>query len=166
MADKAPDKSLETANSEAILALSQTMTRLVDGMDNSRVQQIPISKARIPTPWNPEGKKNHERAKLTRNTYQNGARVVAERLTEEEIRAFNKLKPGRYGKDRKWVVVKRADDSIELRYPNKTIEERMELGKVAVDGIISILTIINGEFEERKALRKKGIIPEDEVMDS
>jgi hypothetical protein len=95
-------------------------------------------------------------------------RIVAERLTEDEIRAFNKLKPGRYGppgSERKWVVVKRGDDSVDLRYPNKTIEERMELQKHAVGGIIGILNIVNEQYADRLDKRKRNIISEDEVLD-
>ena len=162
--DKGEKPAAELSDSAAILGLTQTMNRMVESMDANRVQQVPLAKARIPTPWNPEGKKNHERPRLTRTTYQNGGRVVAERLTEDEIKAFNKLKPGRYGPGRAWVVVKRADDSIELRYPNKTIEERMELGKFAVGGIIGILNLVNAEYAERLDKRKRGIVNEDEEL--
>ena len=172
MADKkesttAPAAVTETelAPADTTLALTQTMARMLDHMEAGRVQQIPISKVVNRTPWNPEGKKNHERVKLTRTTFQNSVRVTAERLTEDEIRAFNKLKPGRYGPDRKWVVVKRGDDSVDLRYPNKTIEERMELQKHAVGGIIGILNTVNEQYAERLDRRKRNIISEDEVLD-
>jgi hypothetical protein len=155
----------EIAPADTTLALTQTMARMLDHMEAGRVQQIPISKVKNCTPWNPEGKKNHERVRLTRTTFQNSVRVTAERLTEDEIRAFNKLKPGRYGPERKWVVVKRGDDSVDVRYPNKSIEERMELQKYAVGGIIGILNTINEQYAERLDRRKRNIISEDEVLD-
>jgi hypothetical protein len=157
----------EASNSAATLLVMQKM---LENMDNGRVQQVPLAKARIITPWNPTGKKNHERLRLTRNTYQNGARVVAERLTEEEIAAFNKLKPGRYGVDRKLVVIKRNDGSIELRYPNRSIEERMENGKLATakdgtTGILGILEKVNDEYAVRLDKRKRGVVDEEDSLD-
>lgn len=158
------------ADTETAPALTQldVMARMLDHMEAGRVQQVPISKVINRTPWNPEGKKNHERVRLTRNSFQNGIRVSPERLTEDEIRAFNKLKPGRYGppgQERKWVVVKRGDDYIDFRYPNKTIEERMELQKHATGGIIGLLNIVNEQYLDRLDKRKRNIISEDEVLD-
>jgi hypothetical protein len=108
------------------------------------------------TPWNPEGKK--KRLQLTRPTFLSGYPVQPIMCTEDEIAALNKLKPGRYH-GRQWEVIRYDDGSINVLYPNRTIEARMMMAAEAPT-ITRLCEIIIAEHEKRVA--KRGYADEDE----
>jgi hypothetical protein len=98
--------------------------------------------------------KNKRAVKLKQPFYQNGVMVKLEQLTDEQVELINQLKPGRYN-HRKWEIVKRRDRSIDFRYPNKTVEQRMQIAAQA-GSLTGMLQIILTEAETQKARRKAG----------
>jgi hypothetical protein len=96
-------------------------------------KKIEITDYKVKTPWNPEG--NTKRPTLSRQTLQNGYEVSEHFLTDEEIRLFNELKPGRYLNRKIEVIVRESEngsaDTVDLRYPNKTIDQRYDLKALA-----------------------------------
>jgi hypothetical protein len=130
-----------------------------DVRDRKASKQVPIGKAKIRTPWNPSG--NPRKVKLKfKQLYQNGSRVNPDMMSEEEISLVNQLKPGRYNK-RKWEVVKRRDKSIDIRVPNKTLQQRMTLKGEAKD-FAAIVQKILLEQEEQATRKAKGLPDEDD----
>lgn len=157
MAEK-PQASAPAAPAEdspALVSAVTAFTAAVERLESQTPNKVPLHKAIIRTPWNPEGKK--DRLRLKRTTYQNGTRVDEKRLSEEEIGLFNQLRPGRYGPNRKYVVIVRPTDrAVELRYSNKSIEDRMANQVDAKGrGIVGILEMIVEEAADRKANPKK-----------
>lgn len=153
MAESKPSASTADATAAALQTTADVLTSVVNRLDAQQPIKIPIQNARIPSPWNPEGKKASERTRFKRPTFQNGRQLFESTLTEQEIDLFNRLKPGRYGPDRRFVVIVRANDrAVQLRYPCKTLEERMENSAYAAgEGIAGILKKLVAEAEDRKA---------------
>jgi hypothetical protein len=98
--------------------------------------------------------KNKRKVKLKQPFHQNGVLIRIDQLTDEQVELVNQLKPGRYN-SRKWEIVKRRDRSIDFRYPNKTIEHRMQTASQAGD-LTGMLKMILTEAETIKARRKAG----------
>jgi len=98
--------------------------------------------------------KNKRAVKLKQPFYQNGVMVRVDQLTDEQVELVNQLKPGRFN-NRKWEIVRRRDRSIDFRYPNKTIEQRMQNASQAKD-LTGMLQMILTEAETQKARRKAG----------
>jgi hypothetical protein len=96
------------------------------------VKQIPITKFKHKTPWNPTGRKDSLRPQFTRTYYQNGAQIAMWHVTDADIELLNQLRPGRYF-DRKVEVVERVGEnvgdhaSIEIRYNNASADQRFDL---------------------------------------
>jgi hypothetical protein len=117
--------------SQDIQALANALKGAVE--ETAPIKQIHISRYVAKTPFNPEGKKKHERSKLKCEFLQNGFKPNVGMLFDAEIDLINQLKPGRY-LDRKVEVIERNEAgkrSIELRYDNASIEQRMEMKNVA-----------------------------------
>lgn len=153
----------EQVSSQTVEELAKGIHRIAEHLETSTIPQVPLARFKPVGPFNPEGKRPHEKKKLKRQTFQNGFMVKEAILTEAEIEGFNKLTPGRYGPDRKWVVRVVRGGGIELRFPNKTFEERMDFKNVAKN-IGECLAICIKEAAERKERRKKGL-PEIEEVD-
>jgi hypothetical protein len=75
-----------------------------------------------------------QRKPLARATHMGGIRLREHQLSNEEIDLLNKIKPGTYNNGR-WVVIAQNTDggkqSIDIRVPNKTREEQMQLAMEA-----------------------------------
>lgn len=129
-----------SAESENVIVNEAPAQTVVDVMDLAQaiklaveetapMKQIHISQYRGKTPWNPTGKRPHERLKLRGEFYQNGHRMVADKLSEKEIELLNQIKPGRYIK-RKVEVIERnsgGEVGVEIRYSDATADLRSEL---------------------------------------
>jgi len=127
----------------------QALLAFIKGQEESK--SIPYHLIKHDTPWNPEGKK--DRAKLKRPTFLSGYPVNPMMHSEEEIRMLNEIRPGRYN-ERKWEVVRFSDDgSIDIRYPNRTIEQRMEMAMKAPTLTVLLGLIISERVrqDERKS---------------
>ena len=95
------------------------------------VKQIPITKYRTKTPWNPKGLKPAARPQFARAYWQNGHPVELWHVTDEDVRNLNLLKAGRYIDRKVEVVVRLAENgqapACEIRYSNATADQRFEL---------------------------------------
>lgn len=70
------------------------------------------------------------KTKLTRDCFQNGAKMRPEMLFDEEIKLLNRIvRSGRYINRMVEVIVRDegSDSVVELRYKNKTADQRSEL---------------------------------------
>jgi hypothetical protein len=124
-----------------------------DARDKKASKQVPVGKAKYRTPWNPTGEIRKVKLKA-KKFYQNGAEVNPDMMSDEEVTLVNQLKPGRYNK-RKWEVVKRRDKSLDLRYPNRTLQQRWAMQQEG-GGFSGILKKILIEQEEQAARKKRG----------
>lgn len=151
----AADKAAATSETSELAAALQALAQATNKVDP--LKQVSILEAPPTTPWNPDGS---VRPKLKRVCYQNGARLDEGRMTAEEITLFNQIKPGLYN-HKKWEVAKGRNKGIDLRYKNKTIEQRMEL-KGDTKDIAGVLRMIVTEQEAQAAARKAGKFDEDD----
>lgn len=76
------------------------------------------------TPWTP--KDGSPKLALKRAAHQHGMEVDPEKLSNEEIALFNKLRPGRF-MDGIVTVTRRRDRGIDISYPVKTAAQRLKL---------------------------------------
>jgi hypothetical protein len=104
--------------------------------------------------------KDGPRAKLKRQFYQNGGRVNPNVLRNEEIEIINNLTPGKYNNG-KWEV-RIVRDSVDLRYKNKKVGDRIGLSSDAArhgGGLAGMLRLIALEqesaTEDRAAPRRR-----------
>lgn len=116
--------------SEALVDVQELAQAIKSAVqETAPTQQVHISQYRGRTPWNPTGKRPHERPKLRGEFMQNGQRMIADRLSEKEIGLLNQIKPGRYI-GRKVEVIERQSNgevAVEIRYNNATADQRSEL---------------------------------------
>lgn len=128
-------------NSEDVQGLAQAIRTAVE--ETAPQKQVHISRYIAQTPWNPTG--TRVRPELRGRFFQNGRLIQDDRLTADEINKLNKLKPGRYF-DRKVEVLERSENgdvTVEIRYSNKSMEQRMEMKNLArnlnelLDGILA-----------------------------
>jgi hypothetical protein len=122
-------------------------------------RKISVAEASKATPWNPSGKPRTVKLKPPA-VYQNGARLNPVMLSDEEVTLLNQLKPGVFN-HKKWVVRKRRDKSLDIQYPNKTIEARMEL-KGEAGNLSGMLRKILTEYEAQQERKKRGEFIEDD----
>lgn len=128
-------------------ALKQALVTIAASQEHAPIRQIPLAKARIRTPWNPTGDKKIP--KLSRVTRLNGFRLKESRLKNDEIRAFNKLKPGKYHRG-KWLVIASNDEegaAIDVYFPNKTAAHRIDFRSTCPNGLLDALNIMVREGE-------------------
>lgn len=121
-------------------------------------RKIRVHEAKFPTPWNPSGERRTLKLKPA-SVSQNGGRINPVMLSDEEITLINQLKPGLYNK-KKWRVVRRRDKSIDIQYPNASLEARFEL-KGEAGNFAGMLKRIVLEQEAQEQRRKLGE-PEDD----
>lgn len=99
--------------------------------ESSPVQQVHISRYKPITPWNPTG--SVRRVPMNGKYFQNGSEIQEWRVTDEDITLLNQLQPGRY-MGRKVEVVERnadGDRSVDIRYSNKDVGQRMDMKGLA-----------------------------------
>lgn len=159
------DAQVETANaaiagltteqlSQLILnnnIMAQAMLKLAEASENGPIKQIPLAKAKIRTPWNPEGLRDEERPELAMTTYLNGFRLRESLLSSLEIELLNKVRNGKYNRKRWTVIVKQGEEEGSggekiIYIPNKSQGDRIKLAQDAVhptdpkkNGLVAIL---------------------------
>lgn len=156
--DTVEDEVEDGASAETLKDLVGAVKSLAEAQQ-STFKKIPVHLAKARTPWNPSGERRTVKLKPTA-VYQNGARLNPVMLSDEEITLLNQVKPGRYNKN-KWEVVRRRDKSIDIRFANKSIEQRMEMKGEAVT-LTGMLQKILIEQEAQAQRRKRGEIEEDD----
>lgn len=153
--DSAMIQALQT---KAMIDVAQAVKTLVEGQE--RVRQIPYNEMKPVTPWNPEGKR--DRVKLTREWMQHGYPVNPLFMTEETIKLFNQVKPGRYW-GRKIEVQRLSDGSMNLTWSNAKIEQRMEVA-MRFPHIDDILKMCIEERAQKEARLKLGQVDENDYL--
>jgi hypothetical protein len=142
-------------------ALGETIAKgIVDaGNATGPIKQIPITKYKNRTIYNPQGLPPHKRPQFTREYYQN-SKIINDigGLYDEDIRLLNKLKPGRYI-ERNVEVIERLSDNgqqnqVEIRYPSATIDDRFRM-KNYWRTFSEMLRLIVAEQEAEPALVAK-----------
>ena len=104
------------------------------GNETGPIKQIPVTKYRNRSLYNPDGLYPHKRPQFTRDYYQNGKLIVADVLVPADIAALERLRAGRY-LDRLVEVIEREAEgsemrSLEVRYPTATHDQRIAASKV------------------------------------
>lgn len=157
-----PAKSLKMYQEDEDLAAADTpkpptvddrliaiLERLADRQDQGPIAQIPLSKAKFQTPFNPSGERYTE--ELSRSTYLNGRRLTEMLLSPQEVALLNQLKPGKYHQNQ-WVVIESDSNSegsaLYLYVPDKTQEQRIAL-KGAARNFVHLLEQI---LDEQRAI--------------
>lgn len=131
--------------------MAQAMLKLAEASENGPIKQIPLAKAKIRTPWNPEGLRDDERPELAMPTYLNGFRLRESLLSSLEIELLNKVRNGKYNRKRWTVIVKQGEEEGSggekiIYIPNKTQADRIRLAQDSVhptepkkNGLVAIL---------------------------
>ena len=105
---------------------AQMSQGIAAGINEARPRKVTAGQYDPKTPWQPNKKKA---LKLTRNTFQNGTWLNPATLNNTEIGLLNRLnRSGRYIGRLIEVLVRQdgSDEVVELRYKNRTTDERME----------------------------------------
>ena len=127
------------------------------GINEARPQKVTLGRYDPKTPWQPDKTKT---LRLKRATYQNGSRWNPGQLTNAEIRLANAItRSGRYLNRLVEVIVAQdgSEETVEIRYKNRTIDERMDL-KSAFRSLEELLQKIVTEQDEK--LAEEGVLKE------
>lgn len=103
-------------------------------------------------------RQNRGRSKLTRECYQNGFRMEASSLSNDEIDLLNKIdRTGRYINRMVEVIIQDAgtDEIVEIRFSNKTSDQRFELKGFVRNFLDMLQQITAAQAEERKEDEEK-----------
>lgn len=146
----------EIVEQETLKDLVRSVKGVVEAQNATR--QKTVAEITEDSPFN--NPSNPRTAKLKGKFYQNGIMINPAFLTQQETELLNQLKTGQYN-HKKWSVTRRRDGSLELRYPNKTIEQRMEHKNIARN-LKEMLELILTEQEAQAKRRKAGEIEDDE----
>lgn len=98
-----------------------------DGLKQLAPRKVTFGQYDPKSSFHPDKKKAKH---LTRECFQNGARLNEATLFDAEIELLNQIKrPGRYLNRKVEVVIREGTDSetVELRYNNATFEQRSDL---------------------------------------
>jgi len=136
---------------EAIVDVSELAQAIKAAVEETApIKQVHISRYVAKTAFNPTGAK--KRPKLNCTFLQNGYEPPTDKMFDEEIELVNQLRPGRY-LDRKVEVIERIEGnerSIELRYSNGTVEQRMEMKNIARSLREMLRLIVSEQKPEKK----------------
>lgn len=117
-------KTIEVAKEPSVGA-SELAAALVQAINAAKpVEKKTFATRKPKTPWTPPD--GVPKVKLKRAAFQHGMEVDEEKLSNEEITLYNKLRPGRFLNG--YVFVKRRrDKGIDIDYPIKTAAQRLKL---------------------------------------
>lgn len=102
----------------------------------------------VKTPWTP--KDGSPKLKLKRAAHQHGMEIDSEKLSNDEIALFNKLRPGRF-LDGLVTVTRRRDKGIDITYPVKTAAQRLKLvNQFGIRNLAELLQLCVTEAENPK----------------
>ncbi len=156
MAAKNVAAAEEVIETETLKDLVRSMKELAESQQIGR--QKSVLEVKPDTPW--DNAANPRTSKLRGEVYCNGVEVNPEFINEEETVLFNQLKSGTYN-HKKWTVRRSRDGNLEFWYPNKTVEQRMEIKDVARN-LTEMLKLIVMEQEAQLAKKKAGQFDDDE----
>lgn len=146
----------DVIETETLKDLVKSVKSLAEAQESTR--QKTVLEITENSPFNNPG--NPRTAKLKGKFFQNGTQINPAFLTQQETVLLNQLKTGSYN-HKKWQVTRRRDKSIDLRYPNKTIEQRME-NKGLARNLEEMLKLIITEQEAQAKRRSAGEIEDDD----
>ena len=110
---------------EASVGTSELAAALVQAINAAKpVEKKTFATRKPKTPWTP--KDGSPKTKLKRNAFQHGMEIDEDKLSNDEIALFNKLRPGRF-LDGLVTVTRRRDRGIDISYPVKTAAQRLKL---------------------------------------
>lgn len=110
---------------ESTVGTSELAAALVQAINATKaVEKKTIANRKPRTPWTPPD--GVARLKLKRKAYQHGMLINDDRLSNDEIALFNKLRPGRF-LGGNVTVTRRKDRGIDISYPIKTASQRLKL---------------------------------------
>jgi hypothetical protein len=137
----------ETPEVNTLVGVLDRLTRI---QERQPIPQETAAQAKYCTPWNPTGRK--DMPKLKRRVFQNGHPISDVRMTEQEINLINTLKHGRYH-NRQWLVVERDEGgstAMHIYWPNKTESDRIQMARIAPNGLADVLLMIHDEMRTPK----------------
>lgn len=145
------DKSIEEVvkAQTATDPMSQIAQAIREGFKGATKQKVSISEF-DPKCYVQEGLPKKMKSKLKRKVYQNGFRLNPNNLSNTEIDGFNAIRGGRYLNRTMEVIVRdegTASEAVELRYSNKTFDQRMT-NKGLWRNLGELVTIIQEEMAE------------------
>lgn len=110
---------------EANVGTSELAAALVLAINAAKpIEKKTFATRKSKTPWTP--KDGSPKLKLKRAAFQHGMEVDEEKLSNEEVALYNKLRPGRF-MDGIVTVTRRRDRGIDISYPVKTAAQRLKL---------------------------------------
>jgi len=125
------------------------------GNETGPIKQIPVTRYRNRTIYNPEGLLVFQRPKFTRDYYQNGKLISVDIVTPADIAILEKLKAGRYLNRLVEVVEREAEGSemrsLEVRYPSATNDQRIAAAKVFTSFTELLRKILNEQEMQAEA---------------
>lgn len=127
--------------------LAHALTQAIEAAKPPAKKSIFNRKAQ--TPWTP--KEGEVKLKLKRKVFQHSIPILDKFLTNEQIAALNKLRPGNYF-DNYVKVTRRHDKGIDITYPIKNAQQRMQL--TARTGARTFTELIHKINEEAAKPRK------------
>jgi hypothetical protein len=143
---------------ELLLRAIQSLEGHVSAQE--RTKQKTILDILPDSPWNPTGRRDMPSPR--NQIFQHGMPVNPMMMTAEEIILANKLKPGRYV-NRTVEVTRSTDGSLNITWPNKRIDQRMEFnGKFPT--FASLCNTIIAERAQKEEARRKGQFDAEEAL--
>jgi hypothetical protein len=109
------------------------------------------------TPWTPVD--GSPKLKLKRKIYQHSIPVNEKMLTNETIALCNKIRPGEYFDGYVRVTRRRSDKGIDITYPCKNVQQRMQF--VAKTGARSFTELLQRILVDAEKPRKSEFDQED-----
>lgn len=139
-------KKIEAPVQSSAIEIAEAIRAVVEAVKPKEKKTIVTRKAQ--TPWTPP--EGVPRLKLKRKIFQHSLPVYEDRLTNEQIEALNKLKPGTYFDG--WVKVnQRRDKGLDIDYPVKNVQQRLKLTSVyKVTSFLDLIQKLNAEAAKPK----------------
>lgn len=127
----------------AMELMAQSNAMLAAKQDQGAIQQIPLPKSELRTPWYKGPRQG--RPKFARNTFMNGNMLREIMHSNEEINLFNRVKAGRYCSGQVTVTEKFSSegrDEVEIVVANKTRSDQIALAQLAPSSTVLLNNIL------------------------
>jgi hypothetical protein len=131
----------------AMELMAQSNAMLAKKQDQGPIQQVPLPKAELRTPWYKGPRQG--RPKLARNTFMNGNMLREILMSNEEVELFNRVKAGRYCNGQVTITEKFSSegrDEVEIVVANKTRSDQIALAQLAPTAVVLLNNILR-EFD-------------------
>lgn len=134
---------------ETSVGTSELAAALVQAINLAKpVEKKTFATRKSKTPWTP--KDGSAKIGLKRAAFQHGMEIDPDKLSNDEIALFNKLRPGRF-LDGIVTVTRRRDRGIDVSYPVRTSSQRLKLvNQFGVRNLSELLTMCIDEAQNPK----------------